>query len=130
MQNSIPENVLVVAQERLKRLELRSKIIPVIGKYIGAVINIGLNVVEIVQVDPTGSFHRLPLSKSCQNVERIKIRTKNLESSIWKFVTLTQYLEEGLSQYEDDEVPNLVDDIQRYVWNLLLSASIKDIHKL
>lgn len=51
-QNSIPLHVLQAAGSMLRALEVHSKVIPVIGKYIGAAVEIGLKLVELVQVCP------------------------------------------------------------------------------
>ncbi|KAG8903905.1 hypothetical protein FRC01_008936, partial [Tulasnella sp. 417] len=93
--NPIQENASVVARERLKRLQGRSKAIPVIGRYIGAIAQVGLDLAEIVQ-----------------HMDKSKDAAKTLESSLWKLATLVQYVEERLDQHKDD-IPNLVGDIQR-----------------
>ncbi|KAG9026753.1 hypothetical protein FS837_004514 [Tulasnella sp. UAMH 9824] len=82
----IPEDLSTVAREKLKGLQLRSKVVPGIGKYISTVV---------------------------EDMDRSRDASKCLELSIWKLVTLIQSVEEKLGQHEGDEVPNLVGDIQR-----------------
>lgn len=109
------EGVLLTAQNILKRLEISSKGVPVMGTYIGAIVEVGSTLIEIVQVDSIGLLSLLMSLKLLpQNMERSGEMAKRLECSIWKLAMLLEDLAEKSNKCLNDEIDIRVTRVQWY----------------
>ncbi|KAG8950905.1 hypothetical protein FRC04_006969 [Tulasnella sp. 424] len=96
--NRISEAVLLAAREMLKTLQIDSLVIPVLGKYIVAAAEVGLNLVEIVQT-----------------LNRNENTANNFEFNPLELANLLKGLVERSKQPRGDDILACVKDIEKWV---------------